>query len=139
MAAEESTRITSNSDAYTAFLRTAANNYKYRFLDQLLIHAQKPEATACAEISMWNRLGRWVNRGSTGIALLTDQNATYRLRYVFDVSDTNSRIGREVTLWQMEDRIRKDIWYVENWTMHLDYKIILMTVWQVLFKNKNVY
>ena len=104
MAAEESTRIVSSSDAYTAFLRTAANNYKYRFLDQLLIHAQKPEATACAEISMWNRLGRWVNRGSTGIALLDSQSNKYKVRYVFDVSDTNSRVGREITLWQMEDR-----------------------------------
>ena len=56
LAQEESQRIVADADSYAAFLRTAANNYKYRFLDQLLIHAQKPEATACAEIQLWNRL-----------------------------------------------------------------------------------
>ena len=96
--------ISSDPNGYTAFLATAANNYKYSFKEQLLIYAQKPEATACAEIDKWNRLGRWVNKGTKGIALLVDSDSSYRLRHVFDLSDTNSRYGHEVRLWRMEDR-----------------------------------
>ena len=94
--------IVSSPRNYTAFLQTAAQNYKYGFQEQVLIHAQRPDATACAEIGVWNRLGRWVNRGATGIALLRDPNLPYRIRYVFDVSDTNSRENREISLWQMK-------------------------------------
>ena len=104
MAASEAQSIVSNAERYTSFLTTAANNYKYSFQEQLLIHAQKPDATACAEIEVWNKLGRWVNKGTKGIALLVDRDVPYRLRYVFDVSDTNSRVGREISLWQMEER-----------------------------------
>ena len=104
MAASEAQSIVSNAERYTSFLTTAANNYKYNFQEQLLIHAQKPDATACAEIEVWNKLGRWVNKGTKGIALLIDRDVPYRLRYVFDVSDTNSRAGREVSLWHMEER-----------------------------------
>lgn len=96
MAAKASLSVTSGATQYMAFLTTAANNYKYRFQDQLLIHAQKPEATACAEIETWNRLGRWVNKGTRGIALLVDRDTPYKLRHVFDLSDTNSRAGRGV-------------------------------------------
>ena len=102
MASVAATDITSDAERYTDFLVTAANNYKYRFKEQLLIHAQKPEATACAEIDTWNRLGRWVNKGTKGIALLVDRDVPYKLRYVFDVSDTNSRAGRNITLWRMK-------------------------------------
>ena len=94
--------IVSSPRNYTAFLQTAAQNYKYGFQEQVLIHAQRPDATACAEIGVWNRLGRWVNRGATGTALLRDPNLPYRIRYVFDVSDTNSRENREISLWQMK-------------------------------------
>ena len=66
----ETKKIVSSPGNYTAFLQTAARNYKYGFQEQVLIHAQRPDATACAEIGVWNRLGRWVNRGATGIALL---------------------------------------------------------------------
>ena len=104
MAASEAQSIVSNAERYTSFLTTAANNYKYSFQEQLLIHAQKPDATACAEIEVWNKLGRWVNKGTKGIALLVDRDVPYRLRYVFDVSDTNSRAGREISLWKMEER-----------------------------------
>ncbi len=104
MAASEAQSIVSNAERYTAFLATASNNYKYNFQEQLLIHAQKPNATACAEIEVWNKLGRWVNKGTKGIALLVDRDIPYRLRHVFDISDTNSRIGREISLWQMEER-----------------------------------
>ena len=88
---------------YMAFLRTAANNYKYSFADQLLIFAQKPDATACAEIETWNKLGRWVNKGTKGITLLVDRDIPYKLRHVFDLSDTNSRRGYEVHLWQFKE------------------------------------
>ena len=85
-----------------AFLTTAAHNFKYNFRDQLLIYAQKPEATACAEIDFWNRHGHYVNKGTHGIALLVDTDAPYKLRHVFDMSDTNSRAGRVVPVWQMQ-------------------------------------
>ena len=102
MASQTARDIASNADRYTDFLITAANNYKYSFKEQLLIHAQKPDATACAEIDTWNKLGRWVNKGTKGIALLIDRDVPYKLRHVFDVSDTNSRAGRNITLWQMK-------------------------------------
>ena len=101
LASQTARDITSKAERYTDFLVTAANNYKYSFKEQLLIHAQKPDATACAEIETWNRLGRWVNKGTRGIALLVDRDTPYKLRHVFDYSDTNSRAGRVVTLWQM--------------------------------------
>ena len=100
VARQTALEITAGTDAYTAFLKTAANNYKYNFTEQLLIHQQKPNATACAEIGVWNKLGRWVNRNTRGIALLMSDNSN-RLRYVFDISDTNSRAGIEVKLWQL--------------------------------------
>ena len=101
LATQTSVAATSSIRRYLDFLRTAANNYKYTYTEQLLIHAQKPEATACAEMAVWNRLGRWVNRGARGIALLSESTLPYKLRYVFDVSDTNSYYNREITLWRM--------------------------------------
>lgn len=89
---------------YPDFLRTAANNYKYRFKDQLLIYAQKPDATACADVETWNKLGRYVNKGTKGIALLVDRDVPYKLRHVFDISDTNSYHGYEVKVWQMSEK-----------------------------------
>ena len=95
----------SNYDTWTAFLRSAAWQYKYPFSDQLLIYAQRPDATACASMSVWNNdVRRWVNRGATGIALLRENNGRYRLDYVFDVSDTNSFYGNELHLWQYDNR-----------------------------------
>ena len=93
-----------DTNHYMDFLTTAANNFKYSFQEQLLIFAQKPDATACAEVSWWNKHGRWVNRNTRGIALLVDTDAPYKLRHVFDVSDTNSRAGKEVSIWKMEQR-----------------------------------
>ena len=87
------------------YLKTAARIYKYPFRDQLLIHVQRPDATACATIEFWNsRMDRWVNRGSRGIALLDDSGYKTRLKYVFDVSDTHPGRHRpqEPQLWQME-------------------------------------
>ncbi|MEE1170846.1 MAG: helicase, partial [Ruminococcus sp.] len=93
--------ITDRPNNYMSFLITAANNHKYRFEEQLLIYAQKPNATACAEVDTWNKLGRWVNRGTKGIALIVNRNTPYKLRHVFDISDTNSLYGHTVEVWQM--------------------------------------
>jgi len=109
LASQTARDITSKAERYTGFLVTAANNYKYSFKEQLLIHAQKPDATACAEIETWNRLGRWVNKGTRGIALLVDRDTPYKLRHVFDYSDTNSRAGRVVTLWQMRPQYEEAV------------------------------
>ncbi len=107
---DEVIKATENKQNWTSFLRTAANNYKYSFPDQILIFAQKPEATACAEISFWNeKFNRWVNRGATGIALLNHSSTYPKLRYVFDVSDTNSRQNIEVPSWQVEERFEAEI------------------------------
>lgn len=94
------------------YLKTAARIYKYPFRDQLLIHAQRPDATACATIEFWNkRMDRWVNRGATGIALLDDSGPKTRLKYVFDVSDTHP--GRyhpqDPQLWQMQSAYEETV------------------------------
>ena len=104
LAAQKTREISANSGNYMAFLTTAAHNFKYNFRDQLLIYAQKPDATACAQIDFWNKHGRYVNRGTRGIALLVDTDQGYKLRYVFDMSDTNSRQGRVIPIWKMEPR-----------------------------------
>ena len=109
LASQTAKNITADADRYTDFLITAANNYKYSFKEQLLIHAQKPDATACAEIDTWNKLGRWVNKGTKGIALLIDRDVPYKLRHVFDISDTNSRAGRNITLWQMKPEYEQPV------------------------------
>lgn len=97
--------LTQTRDTWRAFLKAAAWNYKYPFQDQVLIFAQKPDATACASIEFWNaKLGRWVNKGAKGIALIDDSGGRHTLRHVFDVSDTNSRNDRPVLLWSMQDR-----------------------------------
>lgn len=89
---------------WMGYLDTAARLYRYSFQDNLLIHAQRPDATACAELELWNRkMNRWVNRGAKGIALLDDTGPRLRLRYVFDVSDTHPVKGaREPYLWEMQ-------------------------------------
>lgn len=95
--------LTAHRGAWRQFLQTAARVYKYSFPDQLLIFGQRPDATACAELSLWNdRMGRWVNRGAHGIALIDTRGRRPRLRYVFDVSDTHpsrERLGRPLRLW----------------------------------------
>ena len=88
---------------WTGYLDTAARLYRYDFSDSMLIHAQRPEATACAELEIWNsKMGRWVNRGAKGIALIDDTGPRKRLRYVFDISDTHLVPGgRTPWLWQI--------------------------------------
>lgn len=95
--------LTTRRGAWQQFLQTAARVYKYSFPEQLLIFGQRPDATACAELSLWNdRMGRWVNRGAHGIALIDTRGRRPRLRYVFDVSDTHpsrERLSRPLRLW----------------------------------------
>lgn len=82
--------LTTRRGAWRQYLNTAARVYKYSFSDQLLIYGQRPDATACAELPLWNeKMGRWVNRGAHGIALIDTSRRRPRLRYVFDVSDTH--------------------------------------------------
>ena len=100
-----------NADNWISFLKRASYNYKYKFDEQILIYAQKPDAVACAETTIWNKkLKRWVNKGAKGIALITEKNGELGLRFVFDVSDTNSNVyGRKLKLWRAEERYTEDI------------------------------
>ncbi len=98
--------VSKDSRSWQAFLKTASLNYKYDFTDQLLIYAQKPTATACADYDTWNNhLNRYINANTNGIALLTEVNGIPRLRYVWDLSDTHSKYGRKskkVKLWEVD-------------------------------------
>lgn len=98
---EDTIRSLSNANEWRNFLKTASWQYKYPFQDQVLIYAQRPDATACARIDVWNRqMHRWINRGSKGIALLRENGGRYGLEYVFDVSDTHNQYNRDVRLWK---------------------------------------
>lgn len=107
---ETLTQISKNPDDWMSFLECAAMNYKYSFNDQVLIYAQRPEAVACAKIEAWNKqVGRWVNRGAKGIALLSEDNGYTNLRYVFDIGDTNSKFGKSFRLWSVPKPYEVDI------------------------------
>ena len=107
---ETLTQISKNPDGWMSFLECAAMNYKYPFNDQVLIYAQRPEAVACAKIEAWNKqVGRWVNRGAKGIALLSEDNGYTNLRYVFDIADTNSKFGKSFRLWSVPKPYEVDI------------------------------
>lgn len=100
------------ADRWTAFLRSACRNYKLPFEEQVLVHAQRPDATAVLEIERWNRqFGRWVNKGATGIAVFDrDYPGRTRLKYYFDISDTHeSRLSRPVPLWQVPAEQEPDV------------------------------
>ena len=98
-------------ESWTAYLTTASRLYKYRFEDQLMIYAQRPDATACADYDIWNnRMNRYVRRGSKGIALLDESSGYPRLHYVFDVSDTGvRRNSRDPDLWQYNDDLKQPV------------------------------
>ena len=103
--AQQNARYVSNSPQdWMSYLDVAARLYRYSFTDTLLIHAQRPDATACAEMELWNqKMSRWVNRGAKGIALLDDTGPRTRLRYVFDIADTHLvRGGRTPLLWNLD-------------------------------------
>ena len=98
-------------ESWTDYLTTASRLYKYPFADQLMIYAQRPDATACAEFDIWrNRMNRYVRRGSKGIALLDESSGFPRLHYVFDVSDTGvRRNSRDPDLWQYNDDLKQPV------------------------------
>ena len=106
MADHAAKQLTVSWQEWAAFLTTAARLYKYPYHEQLMIYAQRPDATACAEYDLWNeKMGRYVRRGSKGIALVDDSGDRPRLRYVFDISDTGTREhSRTPWLWTMEER-----------------------------------
>ena len=98
--------IVKNENEWTRFLTTAARLYKYPFNEQMLIYAQRPDATACASLETWNeKMNCWVNRGAKGIALIDTDSERSRLKYVFDVSDVHKarRIGRDPYLWELRE------------------------------------
>ena len=106
MADQVAVQLTSSWNEWMGFLNTASRLYKYPFQDQLMIYAQRPDATACASMELWNEtMHRWVKRGSKGIALVDDSGDRTRLRYVFDISDTRTlESSRTPWLWKMEER-----------------------------------
>ena len=103
MADHTAMQITGSHQSWMAFLETAARLYKYPYNEQVMIHAQRPDATACAEYDFWNeKMGRYVRRGSKGIALIDTTGDRPKLKYVFDVSDTGGRdYSRRVNLWEL--------------------------------------
>ena len=102
--------LTNDEENWLSFIKCASMNYKYNFNDQVLIYAQKPNAIACADIETWNRsLDRWVNKGSKGIALIVEEKGYSRLKYIFDVSDTNNRYGKEVSLWRINPKYNIEV------------------------------
>jgi len=105
MADQVARQLTGSWQEWAGFLTTAARLYKYPFHEQLMIYAQRPDATACAEYDLWNnRMGRYVRRGSKGIALVDDSGDRPRLRYVFDISDTGTREhSRTPWLWTLNE------------------------------------
>ena len=98
-------------ESWTDYLTTASRLYKYPFADQLMIYAQRPDATACADYDVWNsRMNRYVRRGSKGIALLDESSGFPRLHYVFDVSDTGvRRNSRDPEVWQYNDDLKQSV------------------------------
>ena len=106
LARETTAEVAKNAAAWTNYLDTAARLYKYPFNEQVLIYAQRPDATACASLELWNeKMNCWVNKGAKGIALIDEDSRKPRLKYVFDVSDVHKarRIGKDPNLWNMRE------------------------------------
>lgn len=108
---EHAVLVSSSPGDWMDYMDTASRLYRYSFSDQLLIHAQRPDATACASLELWNeKMLRWVNRGARGIALFDETWQNTKLRYVFDISDTHMVAGgRSPYLWQMQEHQREEI------------------------------
>ena len=110
LATQTTEQLTQSIGNWTSFLNSAAWIYKYPWHEQVLIHAQRPDATACASIELWNNIfKRWVNKGTKGIALIDDSGQKPTLRYVFDISDTNTRYNIPFRLWQTKHEYEKQI------------------------------
>ena len=102
--------LTKDTASWRAFLHSAAYQYKYPFADQVLIHAQRPFATACTELEVWNvHFGRWVNRGAKGIALIREKGGRSYLEHVFDVGDTHHLDNVPFELWQVKKGYETEI------------------------------
>ena len=103
--------ITQNADNWLSFLKTASWNFKYSFEDQILIYAQNPNATACAEMEYWNeKLHRWVNKNANAIFVFSkDNNNPYPFRLVFDREDTHNYRGTSYKIWEMKKNIQKKL------------------------------
>ena len=133
MADRTAEQITGSYQKWTAFLTTAARLYKYPYNEQLMIFAQRPEATACAEYDLWNKqMRRYVRRGSKGIALVDTSSDQPKLRYVFDVSDTSG--GENSLIFGNTGRsiVR---WYLRRWNSALTFPVktdlpIRWSVWR---------
>ena len=108
---EHAVSVSSSPGDWMDYMDTASRLYRYSFSDQLLIHAQRPDATACASLELWNeKMLRWVNRGARGIALFDETWQNTKLRYVFDISDTHMVAGgRSPYLWKMQEHQREEI------------------------------
>lgn len=112
LAQETAANVVKSSDEWMKYLTTAARLYKYPFCDQLLIYAQRPDATACASMDIWNeKMHCWVNRGASGIALIDESAKGKKLKYVFDISDVHAanHIGRYPQSWVLEEKHKDDV------------------------------
>lgn len=112
LAEDTARQVAKNGQEWTSYLTTAARLYKYPFHEQMLIYAQRPDATACASIEIWNeKMNCWVNRGAKGIALLDTERERPRLKYVFDISDVHKarRIGRDPYLWELREEHQETV------------------------------
>lgn len=106
LAEKTAKEVVRNEESWRRYLNTASRLYKYLFKEQLLIYAQRPDATACASIEIWNeKMHCWVNKGAKGIALI-DEDSFSGLKYVFDISDVHKarRIGRFPNLWEIREK-----------------------------------
>ena len=125
-------QITGGYQSWISFLQTVGRLYKYPYNEQVMIHAQRPDATACAEYDFWNRQwGRYVRRGSKGIALIDDSGPRKSLRYVFDISDTHMvRGGKTPYIWQMESWVQPEMsdYLADTYGLETDPEAPLSTV-----------
>lgn len=136
---EQSQHIVSSPTHWMSFLKTASWTFKYRFEDQILIYAQKPEAKACADYDTWNdKMNRWIKKNSKGIALLN--NSGHGLRYVFDISDTRSPTNRPLKLWEIkEENYQEVIEMIENkygpFTNNHDFGEVLINMAEIIAQD----
>ena len=132
LAESHASSISSSPRDWMNYLDTAARLYRYPFMDQFLIHAQRPQATACASLELWNqKMFRWVNRGAKGIALIDETTQKTRLRYVFDVQDTHMvNGGRHRICGSYRKNSRKRYCFI--WKRFMDWKRKIRKIFQML-------
>ena len=135
---EQSQHIVSSPTHWISFLKTASWTFKYRFEDQILIYAQKPDAKACADYDTWNeKMHRWIKKNSKGIALLNENG--HGLRYVFDISDTRSPTNRQLKLWEIKEEDYEEIIEMINnkygTTTHHDFGELLIELAEIIAQD----